>query len=383
MITSKLNGLRVLIFFICVYSFLSGHEKKTLAILDLEDIGISPIEAKALTQRLRSELVGTSRFIVLERGKMNRILDEMKFQISGCTSSECMVEVGQILGMQLMVGGSVSKVGNLYSIDLRLIDVETSAILSKATKDIEGKIENVMKAGIKAVAIEIATGRPASVSIPITEVSGEVKTITGDYGNMVQKITDIDGNVYNTIVIGTKVWMAENLKVTRYRNGVAIPNVTDATEWSNLTTGAYCNYGNNTGKAATYGRLYNWYAVNDSRNIAPEGWHVPSKAEWQTLVDYLGGYDITGGKMKETGTEHWSRPNRGSTNESGFSALPGGFRSSIGNFISMGTNAFFWSSTESSSNTAWYQSLYCHYLGVYHYDNGRNRIGLSVRCVRN
>ena len=381
MITNKLSMFRVLIFVIFVYSFLSGQEKKTLAVLDLEAIGISPIEAKALTQRLRSELIGTSRFIILERGVMNQILDEMKFQISGCTSSECMVEVGQILGVQSMVGGSVSKVGNLYSIDLRLIDVETSAILSKATKDIEGKIENVMKAGIKAVAIEIAIGRPASVSIPITEVSGEVKTIT-----------DIDGNVYNTIVIGTQVWMAENLKVTHYRNGDAIPNVNDAKEWENHATGAYCNYDNKSNNSATYGCLYNWYAINDSRNITPEGWHVPSDADWKILEMYLGmsqsdaddrswrGTD-EGGKLKEAGITHWSSPNTGATNESGFSALPGGFRYVDSDYYDMVNCAYFWSSTESYSADAWFRRLNYDYSGVLRSTDYRE-CGFSVRCVR-
>ena len=294
----------------------------------------------------------------------------MKFQISGCTSSECMVEVGQILGVQSMVGGSVSKVGNLYSIDLRLIDVETSAILSKATKDIEGEIENVMKAGMKAVAIEIATGRPASVSLPITEVRGVDKTIT-----------DIDGNVYNTVIIGDQVWMAENLKVTHYRNGDPVPNVTDDTDWKNLTTGAYCNYDNNTNNSATYGCLYNWYAVNDSRNIAPEGWHVPSNAEWQILINYLGGSSVAGGKMKETGTTHWNSPNTGATNESGFSALPGGYRHRSGSYDSMGSGAPLWSSTEYDSGNAWARALSGNYSEVHH-GNSTNLFGFSVRCVR-
>lgn len=193
-------------------------------------------------------------------------------------------------------------------------------------------------------------------------------------------ITDIDGNTYRTVKIGDQWWMAENLKVTHYRNGDAIPNVTDGYEWwFNLTTGAYCNYDNNVNNVTTYSRLYNWYAVNDSRNIAPEGWHVPADAEWQTLVDYLGGKNGAGGKMKESGTAHWDRPNTGATNESGFSALPSGIRSQ--NFASMGTWTWFWSSSMYIGNYAWSWDLT--------YDQSRirqtynlERHGFSVRCVK-
>ncbi len=140
------------------------------------------------------------------------------------------------------------------------------------------------------------------------------------YGTM----TDQDGNTYKTITIGTQTWMAENLKTTKYRNGDPIPNVTDISEWYHLTTGAYCDYINTPGSDVTYGKLYNWHTVADSRNIAPTGWHVPSDAEWAILIEYLGGSDVAGGKLKETGTTHWYNPTTEATNESGFTGLPGG-----------------------------------------------------------
>ncbi len=174
-------------------------------------------------------------------------------------------------------------------------------------------------------------------------------------------VTDIDGNVYEIVTIGNQVWMAENLKVTHYRNGEPLPNVTDNIEWRNLDTGAYCNYNNDVAYVATYGRLYNWFAVNDSRNIAPAGWHVPSDAEWQTLDDYLGSdTNDAGCKLKETGTSHWRSPNEGATNESRFSALPGGARKSLfGTFDYIGIYAFFWTSTEAPlSVSARYWALY-------------------------
>ncbi|MBL7073859.1 PEGA domain-containing protein [candidate division KSB1 bacterium] len=162
-----------------ISSILYGQEKKTLAVLDLDAIGVSETEVRALTERLRSGLIGTRRFTVLERGKMDEILTEMGFQQKGCTSSECIVQAGEILGVQLMVGGSISKVGNLYSIDLRLIDVETSAILGESTEDIEGGIEDVMKTGIRKAAIDLVGGEPVP---PPTTRFGEPPTKKLAYG---------------------------------------------------------------------------------------------------------------------------------------------------------------------------------------------------------
>jgi len=196
-------------------------------------------------------------------------------------------------------------------------------------------------------------------------------------------ITDIDGNVYKVVTIGDQVWMAENLKVTHYRDGTAITNVTDDDAWVALATEAYCIYDNNAANEVdTYGALYNWYAVTDAHNIALVGWHVPSDAEWQTLVDYLGGSSVAGGKLKETGAAHWNSPNTGATNESGFTALPGGFRNYVhGRYDQMGAYSFFWSATENVSNDAWYRRLYSIHSEVYR-GNGIKRLGFSVRLVK-
>ena len=166
-------------------------------------------------------------------------------------------------------------------------------------------------------------------------------------------VVDFDGNVYHTVKIGTQFWMAENLKVTHYQNGDAIPNVTDSTKWIKLKTGAYCNYNNDTNISRTYGRLYNWYALNDSRNIAPKGWHVPTNAEWTILIQYLGGDKKAGGKMKEKGTMHWKTPNIGATNESGLGVLPGGDRYyGLGSYDLLGEMARIWTKTEVSDTFA-------------------------------
>ena len=218
---------------------------------------------------------------------------------------------------------------------------------------------------------------------------------TSDYSTTVTAtacmhcVVDIDDNLYETIQIGDQVWMAENLKVTHYRDGTAITtNVTDAA-WVALTTEAYCIYNNNaSNEVDTYGALYNWYAVNGDtdgvkdKEIAPAGWHVPTDAEWTTLTNHLGGLSVAGGKMKETGTNHWSSPNTGATNESGFTALPGGYRDyTSGNYYTMGYYGYFWSATEGDSYDAWYRRLYYDLSDVYrNYANKRN--GFAVRLLR-
>jgi uncharacterized protein (TIGR02145 family) len=165
-------------------------------------------------------------------------------------------------------------------------------------------------------------------------------------------VTDIDGNVYHTVKIGTQVWMTENLKVTHYRNGEYILNILDGLIWDYLSTGAYCIYDHTPSNAAIYGNLYNWHAVNDHRKLAPEGWHIPTDDEWRTLNSYLG-EEIASGKLKEADTTHWSYPNVGATNETGFTALPAGIRSAsyIG-FTNLRSNTYWWAASISNSGSA-------------------------------
>jgi uncharacterized protein (TIGR02145 family) len=199
--------------------------------------------------------------------------------------------------------------------------------------------------------------------------------------NQAQTVTDYDGNVYNTVTIGTQIWMQGNLKVTHYRNGDAIPNVTIFSSWWNLATGAYCSYNNDVNNSTTYGNLYNWHVVKDSRNIAPTGWHVPTDAEWTTLTTYLGGENVAGGKLKETGTNHWISPNTGATNETGFTALGGGYRDNTGTFSAIGIDSFWWSSSENSPYGAWCRRIDNTSPSVNRlYSNESN--GFSVRCLK-
>jgi uncharacterized protein (TIGR02145 family) len=158
-------------------------------------------------------------------------------------------------------------------------------------------------------------------------------------------VSDIDGNNYKTVQIETQTWFAENLRATKYRDNTLIPLVTDSATWRNLTTPAYCWYKNDADAyKATYGAIYNWYAVSTGK-LCPTGWHIPTQAEVTTLINYLGGINVAGGKLKETGIEHWESPNTGATNSSGFTALPAHERGMHGQFVFIGTEATFWTAT--------------------------------------
>ena len=209
----------------------------------------------------------------------------------------------------------------------------------------------------------------------------DIQNITFSIEEM-DALTDIDGNVYQIVKIGNQWWMAENLKVTHYRNGDAIPNVTANSAWASLSAGAFCNYNNDVNQVAIYGRLYNWYTVVDSRKLAPDGWHVPDDGDWQTLIDYLGGSSVAGSKMKEAGTAHWNSPNTGATNESGFAALPGGKRTREGDYIEKSSYAHFWSATENNSTASIFRYLRYDISGV---ERGATYklCGYSIRCVKN
>jgi uncharacterized protein (TIGR02145 family) len=193
-------------------------------------------------------------------------------------------------------------------------------------------------------------------------------------------IYDIDGNGYYTVTIGTQVWMAENLKTTKYRDGTAIPNVTDGTTWGGLTTGAYCWYDNDIANKDEYGALYNWYTVNTGK-LCPTGWNVPTKSGWTILTDYLGGAYITAGRdMKETGHTHWSCLSPIATNSSGFTGLPGGYRSDD-YFDTIGNAGDWWSSTEYNTTEAWILDMDCDvsYVSIASFNKS---YGFSVRCIK-
>lgn len=207
-------------------------------------------------------------------------------------------------------------------------------------------------------------------------------------------VTDVDGNTYSTAAIGSQVWMAENLRTTKYRDGSAIPEVTVNAAWQGLSIGTWCNYGNYSGNNATFGKLYNWHAVNDARGLCPQGWHVPTDAEWKTLETTLGmlasevnitGYrgdaQNVGGKLKST-IDLWEPPNDGATNSSGFAGLPGGFRDEDGNFVGVRYYGDWWTATQVDAANAWTRELDNEDSGIYRYGDYPKGRGLCVRCIR-
>jgi uncharacterized protein (TIGR02145 family) len=234
----------------------------------------------------------------------------------------------------------------------------------------------------------IASPVPAGLLVLCTDcgISGEIQVYNGTtWTNL------IDGTATAAtprVTIGTQVWAVHNLDVTTYRDGTPIPEVTDPAAWTALTTGAWCYYNNNSSLGTTYGKLYNWYAVagihdadpnTPNKVLAPTGWHVPTDSEWTTLTTTLGGTSVAGGKMKVTTL--WNSPNTNASNISGFSGVPGGYRSNNGTFSGIGTNGSWWSSSDFSTTYAWARGLSYNSYIASRFD-GHKISGLSVRCLR-
>lgn len=209
-----------------------------------------------------------------------------------------------------------------------------------------------------------------------------VLIFTGISSCSTNSIKDIDGNNYKTVTIGKQIWMAENLKTTRLKDGTIIPVVIENDAWIKLTAPSYCWYFNDEKENKNvYGGLYNWYAVN-SNKLCPEGWHVPSDAEWMILDSFLDDMrGPVGGKLKEKGTGHWKIPNSGATNESGFTALPGGYRSLEGVFNSKGIAGYWWSSTEYNATSVYFWTLRYKLATTLKY-RSEKFCGFSVRCIK-
>lgn len=233
-------------------------------------------------------------------------------------------------------------------------------------------------------------------SVIYKQAVSNIDSVTFKKSNpVVGTVTDIDGNVYHTVTIGTQVWMVESLKTTKYRNGDPIPNVTDNTEWARLNSGAYCNYKNNVENSNKYGKLYNWNAANDSRNIAPIGWHIPTNADWTELSNYVESNIGTSGSVAKalSAKTDWAPSSYKDVigndliknNSSGFSALPGGLRYGDGSFGYLGLTGVWWgwSKEEYEQNSVWFRfldynkSIISKTEGMY-----RKECGFSIRCVK-
>jgi uncharacterized protein (TIGR02145 family) len=244
------------------------------------------------------------------------------------------------------------------------------------------------------------TSRSIVANVNMSYTAGDRLKFTGSSGNYKTIVTDVpaasktinfnfvlcrdgDYNIYPVVTIGTQVWMAENLKTTKYNDAAtAIPNVTDAT-WSGLSTAAYCDYSNVPTYSTTYGRMYNWYAIatTNPKKVCPALWHVATNADWTTLSTFLGGVSAAGGKLKETGTAHWTSPNTGATNETGFTAIGGGYRAQDGSYGLLGAYGFWWTSTEATPSSGYYRYMYNTSGSLGSVDNDKHA-GFYVRCVK-
>lgn len=240
------------------------------------------------------------------------------------------------------------------------------------------------KEGYKQITqiVKIEENSTSTINLKLEKTTSSINT-KNNVNTLAGTVNDIDGNVYHTVTIGKQVWMVENLKTTRYRNGDIIGTTFRATlNISSQNRPKYqWAYEGNASNVATYGRLYTWHAATDSRNICPTGWHLPSDTEWTILTTNLGGLSDAGGKLKEAGTRHWIISDTVATNSSSFTALPGGYRSSNGAFGGIGYYGYWWSSTEYSSNNAWLRFL-SYNSSKANRSNNSKTCGFSVRCIK-
>ncbi len=233
--------------------------------------------------------------------------------------------------------------------------------------------------GVYDVTLTITTDEGTSTEtkegyIKVEQLEGGCESTTS--------VTDIDGNTYSVVTIGSQCWLGENLKVTHYRNGDAVSEVTDSVDWKALTTEAMCSYGNDNANDAVYGKLYNWFAANDPRGLCPQGWRLPHDNDFTILTEYLDPDDeYAGGRLKEVGTEHWESPNEGANNSSGFSGLPGGMRFKEGHFDHIGKRGLFWSSRNDGDFEGYFLTL-TYETAVAHQTHLYKQNGFSCRCIK-
>jgi len=279
--------------------------------------------------------------------------------------------------------GSYSYVEKIISINLSNESTKIKHIESFNAVENQNTEYINLKKGKSIIEMQYNTGD----ILKFTGKSGNYRTVFMLVPNQNQTITfnfvacvDLDNNHYSVLQIGLQIWMAENLKTTKYSNGNTIQNVTDNNAWSTIGIGACCDVNNLPSNSDIYGKLYNWYAVNWID--VPTGWHVATDADWTTLTYFLLGENVSGGKLKDKCTSLWLSPNIGASNESGFSALPSGYRSSNGTFENEGVTCYWWTSTNYSSEQAWMRYIYSSYNYVgkapFH-----KLYGYPVRCVKN
>jgi uncharacterized protein (TIGR02145 family) len=322
-------------------------------------------------------------------GKMISRIDDYldnslnEFRISGISDGLYLVNV---IGVSYNLSGKLlsrNKSAGRTGIDKLSNNLITSAYTTREKSDTKGAEATVEMVYSSGQTLKF-TGTSGNYTTILTDTPSADKTITFNFVDC----TDGDGNEYPIIVTpkgegktGNLMWMGGNLRTTRYNDGIAIPISAGNTEWSTLSTPGYCWYSNNESpNKSIYGALYNWYTINSGK-LCPAGWRVPNDEEWTSLTNLLGGEKVAGGKLKEAGIGHWDSPNTEATNETGFTALPGGYRMSNGIFTGLKGYGKWWSATPVNDNEARFR-----YMG-FSFGNVKRSIfdknfGCSVRCVR-
>ena len=304
---------------------------------------------------------------------------KQEFRLSGIKSGIYLISV---MGTSYQYSGKLLCVGNIGG-----------SITIEKISSVKSSDEKELKMDSKGIQATVDMAYTDGDRLKFTAISGNYSTVMVDIPFSSKTIdfnfiacTDGDHNNYPVVEIGTQVWMAENLKTTKYNDETAVPFVTAGTEWVELTSPGYCWY-NLNGEIYKYGALYNFYVLdatsNGGKNVCPTGWHVPTDEQWTTLTSYLGGESIAGGKLKESGDANWMRPNVGATNETGFTGLPGGYRwlNDNGSYYSIGTGGVWWSATGNDNSSGWTYGL--HNTGTnLHRSAPPKQFGFSIRCLK-
>ena len=351
----------------------------------------NPITDKA-TLEILPPLAGDAIISIYEMS--GKVLTQFKGYLQNCP---------QVFSLSGIKSGFhlINVQGNGYQFSEKLLSNGKSngtAKISKVSINIQSVAEKKTMKESKGVQATVDMVYSSGERLKYTAVSGNNKTVMTDIPIANKTVTftfteckDGENNYYPVVQINTQLWMAENLKTTKYNDGTAIPNVTDPSTWQVTTSGGYCDYNNTPSNSTAYGRLYNWFALdnnaatkvasNGGKNVCPTGWHVPIDGEWSTLTTYLGGESVAGGKLKEVNIANWFTPNTGGTNETGFTALPCGNRLDNGTYHDVGYFGYWWSTTEYNATAAWYRIMSYNLTAVFR-SNYPKQAGFSIRCLK-
>lgn len=289
--------------------------------------------------------------------------------------------LGLITGTTATSGGNVTNDGGA-TISARGVVWSTSPnpTIALPTKTVNGTGTGSFVSNLTGLTINTTYYVRAYATNSVGTAYGQQLTFTSAYFIKGPGVTDVDGNIYTSIILGNQEWLGENLKVSKYRNGDAIPTGLSNGDWFNSTSGAYSIYENLPTNNATYGKIYNWFAVSDSRGLCPTGWHVSTDSEWSTMENFLGGSAVAGGLLKST-SSLWQAPNTGASNLSGFSALPGGVRQNNGSFVGITFDSYWWTANEASGTLGWDRVMDHNSATINRFTDGKEG-GFYVRCVK-